>query len=239
MMDGFDHNSSHRSADLRRPSPSYFKNVVSLDGESMSSIPSPRLSKQKSMNSTTEKGGYRFHFNSTQFRPTNLEEDTNRGSIKDGLFPPETLDISDKGNQHDKLIPLAGPTDSYNPPNNHHDQDKTPLIANVRSRKGNLGLTNQSQTHKQKYRRRRRKRRSDEYQHSSGSIGSDNSSSSRCSNWCFGSSCGGIFWCCNDRKIVRSTLSCMNVVARILSWCTVVASVAGVVWYSYELKKTG
>lgn len=31
----------------------------------------------------------------------------------------------------------------------------------------------------------------------------------------------------------------MNVVARILSWCTVVASVAGVVWYSYELKKTG
>ena len=36
-----------------------------------------------------------------------------------------------------------------------------------------------------------------------------------------------------------STLSCMNVVARVLSWCTVVASLAGVIWYSYELKKTG
>eukprot|EP00531_Pseudo-nitzschia_arenysensis_P009444 CAMPEP_0116149706 /NCGR_PEP_ID=MMETSP0329-20121206/19116_1 /TAXON_ID=697910 /ORGANISM="Pseudo-nitzschia arenysensis, Strain B593" /LENGTH=772 /DNA_ID=CAMNT_0003646089 /DNA_START=144 /DNA_END=2462 /DNA_ORIENTATION=- len=117
--------------------------------------------------------------------------------------------------EHDRLIPLASPTNNFNA-----GQDLA-----VRSRKGNGKPRNQSTK-----RRRKRKQQPNN---------DDTSNSGCCPNWCFGRCCGGIFWCCNDRKIVRSTLSCMNVVARILSWCTVVASVAGVVWYSYELKKTG
>ena len=146
-----------------------------------------------------------------------------------------------KNTQHDDLKPLANPANSFNPHGTLQGQDSAPIIANVRSRKGNGG-GGATINRKQHNRRRRRKRQtSDQQQHDySGCSGSGNSSSSRCCpSWCFGSSCGGLFWCCHDRRIVRSTLSCMNVVARILSWCTVFASVAGVVWYSYELKKTG
>ncbi len=122
--------------------------------------------------------------------------------------------------QQDRLIPLASPTTNF-----IAGQDLA-----VRSRKGNGKPRNQ-------HTKRRRKRK--QQPNGSNSNNNDTNHSGCCPNWCFGRSCGGIFWCCNDRKIVRSTLSCMNVVARILSWCTVVASVAGVVWYSYELKKTG
>jgi len=197
-MDGFDNNndtSSHRPTDRKRSSPSYFKNVYSLDAESRASMPSC------------------------------------------SPFSPEAKN-DNKNTHYDDLIPLANPTNNiFNPHSTLQGQDTTPIIANVRSRKGNGGGAAISR--KQQNRRRRRKRRtSDQHQHnSSGYSGSDNSSC--CPSWCFGSNCGGVFWCCNDRKIVRSTLSCMNVVARILSWFTVFASVAGIVWYSYELKQTG
>ena len=39
--------------------------------------------------------------------------------------------------------------------------------------------------------------------------------------------------------MVRNTLSCMNVVARVLVWSSVMALAAGVVWYSYELTTNG
>ena len=116
---------------------------------------------------------------------------------------------TDSKHTHDRLIPLASPTNNFTA-----GQD-----AAVRSRKGNP-------QHKRKEHRSRRRKRKQQ----------PSSESCCCCPSCFGRCCGG---CCKDRKIVRSTLSCMNVVARILSWCTVVASVAGVVWYSYELKKTG
>ena len=45
-------------------------------------------------------------------------------------------------------------------------------------------------------------------------------------------------YCC-DRTIVRSTLSFMNLLARILVWSSVVALAAAVVWYSLELTKHG
>lgn len=44
---------------------------------------------------------------------------------------------------------------------------------------------------------------------------------------------------CFDRTMVRNTISCMNVMARVVVWSSVVALVAGVVWYSYELKNNG
>ena len=45
--------------------------------------------------------------------------------------------------------------------------------------------------------------------------------------------------CCRDRTFVRSTLHLMNIVAKILMWCTVLALVVAVGWYSYELKNKG
>ena len=45
--------------------------------------------------------------------------------------------------------------------------------------------------------------------------------------------------CCRDRTLVRSTLSCMNLVAKMLLWCSAIASAAAVIWYSYELKNNG
>ena len=44
-------------------------------------------------------------------------------------------------------------------------------------------------------------------------------------------------WC--PAPFVRSTLSVMNFMARLLFWGSVVAMVAAVVWYSYELKNNG
>lgn len=44
---------------------------------------------------------------------------------------------------------------------------------------------------------------------------------------------------CFDRAMVQNTLSCMNVMARVLVWSSVMALAAGVVWYSYELATNG
>jgi hypothetical protein len=50
----------------------------------------------------------------------------------------------------------------------------------------------------------------------------------------------GRWKCCREhRGIVRSTLSCMNLVAKILLWCSAMASVAAVVWYTNELRING
>jgi len=236
-MEGFGQESSQRPSDLTRSSPSHFKNVVSLDADSAPSVPSPQSSsKVKSISNTTEKLSHGFH-NGNGSKNTNS---TNPEGVKDNR-----LMDSSEGNkivQHDDLIPLLGPINSFISHNPLQGQDSAPVIANVRSRKGNGGGSSiyQQRIHRHHHRGRRCKRQpGQQQQHTSGSSGNDISSLSRCPCWCFGSNCGGIFWCCHDRKIVRSTLSCMNVVARILSWCSVIASVAGVVWYSYELKKTG
>ena len=44
---------------------------------------------------------------------------------------------------------------------------------------------------------------------------------------------------CFDRTMVRNTLSCMNVMARVLVWASFLALGAAVVWYSYELFNNG
>ena len=216
-----DNSTSRRSSDLNRPSPSYFKNVVSLGPGSMSPI--PLLSKATNSPSTGK-------------RNTNTDTTHSKSSTdKHNLNIPDTHG----SNTHDSLIPVASPVSNYTPHNHLQGQGTTPIITNVRSRKG--GVAGHKKMRKQHHRGRRRKRLTSEQQHPSSSSNSGiDIAASRCC-CCFGSctSGGGLFWCCHDRKIVRSTLSCMNVVARILSWCTVVAMAAGVVWYSYELKKTG
>jgi len=232
-MDDFD------PSDRLRPSPSYFKNVVSLGPESLPSVPSPRFSsKGKSPKSTTEKRiqGFRDGNSSTKFNTSESETLDGGNAAAGGPVLPRI-----KNNLQDDILPRKSPVDSYNPQSVLGVQSTAPLIANVRSRKGSgaVGASDPQTLRKQHHRRRRRKRRTAQKQEAEDSGISSGSDKSRCPSWCFGSSCGGIFWCCHDRKIVRSTLSCMNVVARILSWCTVIASVAGVVWYSYELKKTG
>ena len=84
-------------------------------------------------------------------------------------------------------------------------------------------------SHKTDSKRHRRRRRS------SKDFDMDASSSSHTKQpSSLGSKC-----CTCDRTLVRSTLSCMNILAKLLFWCSALASAAAVVWYSYELKKHG
>lgn len=43
----------------------------------------------------------------------------------------------------------------------------------------------------------------------------------------------------SSRRWMKSTLYCMNVVARVLVWCTFIALSIAVIWYSYELFNHG
>ncbi|CAJ1934584.1 unnamed protein product [Cylindrotheca closterium] len=45
--------------------------------------------------------------------------------------------------------------------------------------------------------------------------------------------------CCNSRRVVRSTLSFMKLLAKILLWSSTVACTAAVIWYSNELRNNG
>jgi len=45
--------------------------------------------------------------------------------------------------------------------------------------------------------------------------------------------------CCNSRRVVRSTLSAMKLLAKILLWSSTVACTAAVIWYSNELRNNG
>jgi hypothetical protein len=48
-----------------------------------------------------------------------------------------------------------------------------------------------------------------------------------------------LWFCRNNSRTVQSTISCMNLLARLLFWSTIVALVATVFWYSYELHEHG
>jgi hypothetical protein len=48
-----------------------------------------------------------------------------------------------------------------------------------------------------------------------------------------------LLWFCRNTRAVQSTLSCMNLLARLLFWSSMLASVLGVFWYSYELYNHG
>lgn len=114
----------------------------------------------------------------------------------------------------------------------------TPLMMNVRSRKGR----NHHHAPSSSRRRQRRQNKNSNSQHHR---------NSQLQHGVSASSLGGhgppqspskrlLWWlCCRDRKMVRSTLTCMNIVARALLWCSLLALVAAVVWYSYELKNNG
>ena len=94
----------------------------------------------------------------------------------------------------------------------------TPITTNVRSRKSNKTAT-------LKKRKRRRPRHED-------ALESVPETQLDTNKW-------RRLFCCRGRKFRRNLQSCMNFVARLLLWCTILASVALVVWYSYELKNNG
>ena len=49
-----------------------------------------------------------------------------------------------------------------------------------------------------------------------------------------------LLWCCrNNSRTVQSTISCMNMLAKLLFWSTILALVSAVFWYSYELHEHG
>jgi hypothetical protein len=211
------HSSGHSSG--RKPnrrtsqSPSYFKNVVSLGTDSLSQIPLPL----ESNNSNSQDN------NNTLDNISNVNQISSQ-SIS-GINGDTTHDGIDNVASTGETTTTTSSTSIYKIPHDH--QGATPITTNVRSR-------HRHRSNRKQHRRGRRRKILPEQQHKNGIEFLPPRYCSYCS-YCLGK----IFWCCNDRKIVRSTLSCMNVVARVLSWCTVVASLAGVIWYSYELKKTG
>jgi hypothetical protein len=122
--------------------------------------------------------------------------------------------------QHEALIPSASSRTGLRPLSTlpgGAGAVSTPLVTHVRSRKGNQNHHREGGSHG-KRRRKKRKQTIDEEPNTS-------------AKWRL------LF--CRDRKVRRNIQSCMNFVARLLLWCTVVASVALVVWYSYELKNNG
>jgi hypothetical protein len=206
-------------------SPSYFKNVVSLVQDSMSQIPLP-LS-PTTATTTKKEGGTIIN---SQDNNNTLDNNGNVNQISSqsisGINGDTTHDgINNIASTGGTTTSTSTSTSIYKIPNDH--QGDTPITTNVRSR-------HRHRSYRKQHRRGKRRKRLPEQQHKNGIEFLPPRYCSYC-NYCLGK----IFWCCNDRKIVRSTLSCMNVVARVLSWCTVVASLAGVIWYSYELKKTG
>ena len=48
-----------------------------------------------------------------------------------------------------------------------------------------------------------------------------------------------LLWFCRNTRAVQSTISCMNLLARLLFWSSILASILGVFWYSYELYNHG
>lgn len=48
-----------------------------------------------------------------------------------------------------------------------------------------------------------------------------------------------LLWFCRSTRAVQSTISCMNLLARLLFWTSILASILGVFWYSYELYNHG
>ncbi|KAG7356462.1 organic solute transporter Ost alpha [Nitzschia inconspicua] len=124
---------------------------------------------------------------------------------------------------HEALIPSASPPPGLRtlPTVAGPSLASTPLATNVRSRKGKQNHNGSGGSPSRKHRRKRKH-----------TTEMDNGAASP----------AGVKWqilCCRDQKIRRNIQSCMNTVARLLLWCTVIASVALVVWYSYELKNNG
>jgi len=230
MMEGDDSQHNRRfSEHSHQASPSYFRNVVPLGLDSLLTPLSviatrkegtiPTTSKRNSLTTQRE---HNYHSQSVMPMQT-MKDSTITSSDKTNSL--NSQGIIDNDSQRVNVVNVT----SSNRYMFHDHQGATPITTNVRSRKCGTG---HHSNRKHRHRGRRRKRLPE--QHPATDI---ESRYSYC-NYCLGST-GGIFWCCYDRKIVRNTLSCMKVVARVLSWCTVVAMVVGVIWYSYELKKTG
>jgi hypothetical protein len=213
------HSSGHSSG--RKPSrrasqsPSYFKNVVSLGPD----IPLPLSSTTTTTTTATKTDGETI---------INFLNNNNNNTLDNNgdQLSSQSISGTNSDTTHDGInnINSTGETSTstsisiYKIP--HDQQGVTPITTNVRSRHRHRS------TRKHHRRGKRRKERlPEQQQHKNNGI---EFLPSRYCSYC--NSCLGK---------MRSTLSCMNVVARVLSWCTVVASLAGVIWYSYELKKTG
>ena len=147
-------------------------------------------------------------------------------------IPPITEDENDTSD----TVPLLS-SSSVNPtrstPNTAQPSSPSPQATIFRSRKASKPLNSSP-----KNRNRRRRSRKDSLSkdppsnNNNGNGGNNNNNSRRFFRCCRDRTC-------RDRTFVRSTLSCMNLVARMLLWCSAVASIAAVVWYSYELRNNG
>lgn len=144
---------------------------------------------------------------------------------------PDSNDEDTEDGDHDNDVDL-----NETPLQSEHNLLVVPLLmaqedsliesGSIRSR--NNGSVNESNSTKQKRLKDSKRKKRKQSSASSSKLAKKDTASSR--RWCC-SSCPAPF--------VRSTLSVMNFLARVLFWCTVVATVAAIGWYSYELKNNG
>jgi hypothetical protein len=216
-----------RLSNYSGPSPSHFKGVVSLSPSAMHSLDS--LEGEGAPNNLS------YHESTSPTPHISSEEDgidllssPNAGSMNtthDAVSDTLLNHSNDKTSVYQEaLIPSASPkTGLRNTPTASGSAAiSTPLMTNVRSRKGKQIPHKGGVIHSK--RRRRKRRHTADMEDSS-------ATTPTAARW--------RIWCCRDRRVRQNIQTCMNFVARLLLWCTVLASVALVVWYSYELKNNG
>jgi hypothetical protein len=212
-------------------SPSHFKGVVSLSPAAISPLPDAvGLGHHEDDDHCNED----VTLASTRPRP-DVTEDMILPNIV-AMDTPSTPSIRNKPqdavagdypfqNQQDPLgSPSAVPTSIHNDLLPVSSVAATPVTTNVRSRKTARNKSGNAGTLKRK--RRRHRKQAEDPLASVAESTMDNNKWRR-------------LFCCRDRRCRRNLQSCMNFVARLLLWCTILASVALVVWYSYELKNNG
>lgn len=250
MMDESDHSSPS--------SPTYFRGVVASGPGALSRSPLT-TSPSQSNNSSTERAA---RIAATSITTTTTTSRNAGGNASHGAInPQDAVHVADNG---PPPSPSYGRGGIGGGGNHRHAAASsstavTPLTTNVRSRKaGGSGTHHQHRqplhggSHHSKGRRPRvagdphagpphdgrrrrggRHRRGGSFDAAPGGVASAEEDSPR-------DRARRPTTCCRDRNnMVRSTLSCMNLVARVLFWSSVVALAAAVVWYSHELKNNG
>jgi hypothetical protein len=221
-----------RLSNHSRPSPSHFKGVVSLSTAAMPPLDATddnyvpnQLPNHDSTSLTPNifSGG-------SGINGTDLRSSPNAGSMntrQDAVSDSDNLLIHSNNNMsvyHEALIPSANPKNGLHPVPTATGSAaiSRPLITNVRSRKGKQNRQGGRAIHS-KRQRQKRKQTTD--------VEDGSAATPTAAKWCL--------WCCPNHRFRQNIQTCMNFVARLLLWCTIFASVALVVWYSYELKNNG
>jgi hypothetical protein len=220
--DNHNHNNNHNISGFRVDPLSPFRGIVTLDVEQAASLLATSTSEDSLISISTDGEGSASASDARSRKSRNPQEAT----------------IHHNQNRLPPLLPTTTNTTTTTAATTStatSTSTSTSTTKVLRSRKTSSTKnhsSSKSKQHRQKHKHRRHRSRS-----------RSNNSSKDQLDYLMDITTGkaGQRWkCCREhRGIVRSTLSCMNLVAKILMWCTAMASVAAVVWYTNELRNNG